>query len=138
MDQHGVNVTVHGLCKAFTSGKERLRIISGVDLTVKAGERVAITGESGSGKSTLLSLIAGLDIPDEGTIRVGEYHVEALSGAEITAYRSRGVGLVFQFHYLLQDFSALENVMLPALLASPPVGVRRCVTVRRSFCYRWG
>lgn len=114
----GVSLEVRGLAKRFPNGTQLLTVLSDVSLSVAAGERVAITGESGSGKSTLLSLIAGLDTPDSGEILVGNEAVHQLDEAALTVYRSRRVGLVFQFHYLLQDFTALENVMMPALMAA--------------------
>lgn len=116
----GVSVTVSGVRKSFPNGLERLQVLKDIDLTVNAGDTLSITGESGSGKSTLLSLIAGLDVPDAGLITVGEDRVNQLNERELTRYRAVTVGLVFQFHYLLRDFSALENVMLPALMQNHP------------------
>jgi ABC-type lipoprotein export system ATPase subunit len=112
----GVPVWVAGICKSFPNGLEQLQVLRDVHLSITAGETVSITGESGSGKSTLLSLIAGLDAPDEGEIIVGEDRVDQLQERGLTRYRALTVGLVFQFHYLLRDFSAVENVMLPALM----------------------
>lgn len=112
----GVAVAVQGVKKTFPNGGERLEVLRDVSFSVSPGEVVAVTGESGSGKSTLLSLMAGLDLPDQGTIRVGPREVQALDEEGLTRYRARTVGLVFQFHYLLKDFSVLENVMLPALM----------------------
>ena len=114
----GVTVSVRGLSKSFPNGNDRLHVLRGVDLTVDEGERVAIVGESGSGKSTILSLIAGLDVPDEGEIHVGTDEVNRLVDSELDRYRSKTVGLVFQFHYLLRDFTTLENVIVPALIGS--------------------
>jgi lipoprotein-releasing system ATP-binding protein len=112
----GVDVQVSGLAKSFPNGREVLVVFDAIDLSVRDGEIVAISGESGSGKSTLLSLIAGLDAPDSGSINVGGSLVETLRGDRLSWYRAYTVGLVFQFHYLLRDFTALENVMLPALM----------------------
>lgn len=112
----GVDVQIRELAKSFPNGRERLLVFDAIDLEIRAGEMVAISGESGSGKSTLLSLIAGLDLPDRGSIRVGDTRVEALHAGALSTYRAFTVGLVFQFHYLLRDFTALENVMLPALM----------------------
>ena len=112
----GAAVRVSGLAKRFPNGEQILDVLTDVNLEIAAGTRNAIVGESGSGKSTLLSLIGGLDAPDSGEIRVGNQLITELDDAELTRYRSRGVGLVFQFHYLLQDFTSLENVMLPAMI----------------------
>ncbi len=111
-----VDVQISRLAKSFPNGNERLSVFSEVDLSVSAGRQVAIVGESGSGKSTLLSLIAGLDTPDHGSIAVGDDRVDQLQGDALSKYRGIVVGLVFQFHYLLRDFDARENVMLPALM----------------------
>jgi ABC-type lipoprotein export system ATPase subunit len=109
-----------------------LTVLDNVSFALEGGGRVAVTGESGSGKSTLLSLIGGLDVPDAGSIAVDGSHVESLDEAALTRYRSEVVGLVFQFHHLLQDFSALENVMLPALMVAsgPSAAARRRVEER--------
>ncbi|MFP4154047.1 MAG: ABC transporter ATP-binding protein [Alkalispirochaeta sp.] len=112
-----VHVRLESVRKSFPNGSERLQVLREVSLELAPGEQVALTGESGSGKSTILSLIAGLDTPDDGSIRVGETAVEALDGRDLDRYRSHTVGLVFQFHYLLRDFTALENVMLPAMVS---------------------
>lgn len=112
------NIELVEVAKSFPNGAHRLQVLQDISFTLEAGHRVAITGESGSGKSTLLSLIAGLDTPDHGSIEVGDHEVQQLDDSGLTYYRSRVVGLIFQFHYLLQDFSALENVMLPALMIS--------------------
>jgi len=110
-------LTLSSVSKEFRSGNERLRVLDEVSVELEAGRIAVISGESGSGKSTLLNLVAGLDLPSKGKIRVGGYQVEALREEDLTSYRTKVVGLVFQFHYLLRDFSALENVMLPAYMA---------------------
>ncbi len=114
----GVSISVAGLRKLFPNGGQRLEVLSNATFSRKAGEKVAIIGESGSGKSTLLSLIAGLDTPDGGSIEVGSETIHELDEDGLTRYRSTTVGLVFQFHYLLRDFSAIENVMLPAMIGN--------------------
>lgn len=108
---------IEGLNKGFDSGSDRLAVLRDISLEVGAGESVAIVGSSGCGKSTLLNLIGGLDSADTGTIDASGYQVTSLSERGLTDYRTRGVGFVFQFHYLLKDFSALENVMLPIVMA---------------------
>lgn len=103
--------------KSFYSPNENLVVIKDLMLEIAAGTTVAITGSSGSGKSTLLNMIGGLEKCDGGTITAGEYIVSSASEDELTRYRQSFLGFVFQFHYLLKDFSTVENVMLPALIA---------------------
>ena len=97
------------------SGRD-LHILRGLDLTLNRGEAVAIVGASGSGKSTLLHLLGVLDRPTAGSVRVGGVETASLGDEEAAAMRNRRIGFVFQFHHLLQDFTALENVMMPALV----------------------
>lgn len=113
----GVAVEIRALHKRFPSGDSVITVLDGVDLTLRSGEAVSITGESGSGKSTLLGLLAGLDTPQAGSILVAGRDITRLNDRALTEYRLGSVGLVFQFHHLLEDFSALENVMLPARIA---------------------
>ncbi|MFP4329116.1 MAG: ABC transporter ATP-binding protein [Spirochaetaceae bacterium] len=109
-------VALRGVEKRFLSGAEELRILREVDLTIEAGEAVGVTGESGSGKSTLLTIIAGLDRPTSGSVMVAGKELSSLSEEELSRLRARRVGFVFQFHHLLKDFTALENVLLPGLM----------------------
>ncbi len=109
-------VSACALRKAFVSQAENLEVLRGIDLVVEPKARVAITGASGSGKSTLLSILGGLDRPSAGSLQVGPYDLVALPERHLAEYRSAFVGFVFQFHYLLKDFSALENVALPAYM----------------------
>ena len=113
----GVAVQIQALRKTFPSGDSVITVLEDVNLTLRSGEAVSITGESGSGKSTLLGLLAGLDTPQVGSILVADRDITQLDDRALTEYRLRSVGLVFQFHHLLEDFSALENVMLPARIA---------------------
>ncbi len=108
---------IDGVNKSFDSGTDRLKVLQDVSLSVSAGESVAIVGSSGCGKSTLLNLVGGLDSADSGNIHACGYDVLSLSEKGLTDYRTKGVGFVFQFHYLLKDFTALENVMLPMVMA---------------------
>ncbi|GHT82600.1 lipoprotein-releasing system ATP-binding protein LolD [Spirochaetia bacterium] len=112
-----VLVRVRDLVKTYTSGTETLHILQGVGFEIKRGSSVAVTGESGSGKSTLLNILGGLDRADSGSVMVGDAEIAGLSETALSIYRSRRVGFIFQFHYLLKDFTALENVMLPAYIA---------------------
>ena len=107
---------IRGLSKSYPSGQERLRILVDLNLTVQAGDMVAITGASGSGKSTFLHLVGGMERPDSGSILFQGLEITGLQGGELAAYRNRTVGFVFQFHYLLPEFSARENAMFPLLL----------------------
>ncbi len=107
---------VSGLEKHFSSAGERLTILDQLDLEVLPGTTVSITGESGCGKSTLLNIIAGLESASGGRIEAGPYQVVGLDEDDSAEYRGAFLGLVFQFHYLLKDFTALENVMLPAYM----------------------
>jgi lipoprotein-releasing system ATP-binding protein len=114
---HSILVRVRDLVKTYTSGTETLRILQGIGFEIKRGSSVAVTGESGSGKSTLLNILGGLDRADSGSVMVGGAEIAGLTESALSAYRSRRVGFIFQFHYLLKDFTALENVMLPAYIA---------------------
>lgn len=103
-----------------------LQVLKGVDLHVGRGEMVVLLGRSGSGKSTLLHILGSLDFPDAGTLLIGGKDVLALKGKELSRFRNRSVGFIFQFHHLLPEFTALENAMMPGLIAGRPQGeVRR-------------
>jgi lipoprotein-releasing system ATP-binding protein len=106
------------ISKSYASkgGEGRLHVLDGISLDLNQGESVAITGPSGSGKSTLLHIIGGLDRPDSGTILYRGDDMSKLSADSLAAWRNKEVGFVFQFHYLLPEFSAFENVMMPALI----------------------
>ncbi|MBN2338966.1 MAG: ABC transporter ATP-binding protein [Acidobacteria bacterium] len=110
------------LHKSYPSGAGRLEILSGLSLTVETGEMVAVTGASGSGKSTLLHLVGGMDRPDRGTVRVLDGEITGLAANALAAFRNRTIGFVFQFHHLLPEFTALENVSMPLLLRGTPPG----------------
>jgi len=114
-------VEARGLEKNYVDGPAVVEVLRGLDLEIAAGERVAIIGESGVGKSTLLHLLGCLDAPSGGQLLLDGVDVFALPEGEIAALRNREVGFVFQFHHLLGDFTALENVMLPSLIAREPV-----------------
>lgn len=94
-----------------------VEVLKGVDLTVSKGEVVSIVGPSGSGKSTLLHILGTLDIPDSGTVSMNDVEVSQLTGNKLAAFRNKHIGFVFQFHHLLPEFSALENVCIPGWLA---------------------
>jgi lipoprotein-releasing system ATP-binding protein len=112
-----VAVRAAGLTKTYQDGVRRVEVLKGADFAVEPGEMVAVIGPSGSGKSTLLHLLGALDRPDAGTIDIGGQSLAGLSGARLAAFRNHTIGFVFQFHQLLPDFTALENVMLPGRIA---------------------
>jgi lipoprotein-releasing system ATP-binding protein len=112
-----VLIEARDLVKTYSSGAETLHILQGLSFAVSRGSSAAVTGKSGSGKSTLLNILGGLDRCDSGSVMVGGLEITGLSESALSAYRSRKVGFIFQFHYLLKDFTALENVMLPAYVA---------------------
>lgn len=117
MNNFGYVIEIDNLEKTFVSSSEELTIIKSLNMKVARGTKVVIVGESGSGKSTLLNIIGGLDSPTNGSVKVGGYQVNNLSENELAEFRSKYIGLIFQFHYLLNDFTALENVFLPAYMA---------------------
>lgn len=107
---------VEDLHKSFVEGGEEIHVLRGLDLELGMGERVAIVGESGVGKSTLLHILGTLDRPSRGKVIFQDRELSGLSDEALSELRNREIGFVFQFHYLLPDFDALENVMLPALI----------------------
>ena len=113
-------VQVSSLTRHFVTGAETLEVLRGVDLEVAEGETVSVSGESGCGKSTLLGLIGGLDRPTGGVLTVGGVDIAGLGESELSAYRNRDVGFIFQFHFLLKDFTALENVVIPGMMGAEP------------------
>ena len=110
-------LSAQNLSKRFVDGERELGVLNGVDLEVKAGERVAIVGRSGSGKSTLLHILAGLTDPDLGEVRVAGQSMTNASSDVRAAIRNRHMGFVYQFHHLLPEFSALENVAMPLIIS---------------------
>ncbi|HEY7168113.1 MAG TPA: ABC transporter ATP-binding protein [Candidatus Binatia bacterium] len=110
-------LSVRDLEKTFSEGDEAIHVLRGVNLDLDAGDRLAIVGESGVGKSTLLHILGTLDRPTQGQILYRGEPIPIDDPAALAQFRNRSIGFVFQFHYLLPDFSALENVMLPALIS---------------------
>jgi lipoprotein-releasing system ATP-binding protein len=112
-----VAVEVRDLWKSFRDGERVTEVLRGVELRAEAGEMVAIVGPSGSGKSTFLHLVGGLDRPDRGEVAIGERELSSLGRGELADFRNRTLGFVFQFHQLLPDFDAVENVAMPLRIA---------------------
>lgn len=106
-------IQTEGITKSFGS----LHVLKGIDLSIRKGEVVAIVGPSGAGKTTLLQIIGTLDSPDSGRLLINGTETGRLNDKELAAFRNRNIGFVFQFHQLLPEFTALENVMIPALIA---------------------
>jgi len=109
-------VECRGLQKKFVEGRHALEILKGIDLDIASGEQVAIMGASGSGKSTLLHILGGLDEPSAGTVRIDGRALAGLSAQALGRLRNSALGFVYQFHHLLPEFSALENVAMPLLV----------------------
>jgi lipoprotein-releasing system ATP-binding protein len=109
-------VTVQNVTKAFEHEGRSLEVLRGIDLEIGSGEMVTIVGPSGAGKSTLLHLIGTLDLPSGGRILYEGQDVTQLGSSELAEFRNRSIGFVFQFHHLLPEFTALENVMMPGLI----------------------
>ena len=113
-------LSARALTKSYTMGRRALEVLRGVNLDVARGEFLALRGASGAGKSTLLHLIGGLDVPNAGEIHFAGQNLAALSQGELTDFRRRRIGFVFQAYYLLPELDALENVCLPARVARVP------------------
>jgi lipoprotein-releasing system ATP-binding protein len=108
---------VTGLCKSYRSGAATVEVLKGIDLTLERGTTTALVGASGAGKSTLLHLLGVLDRPSAGTVRFRGEDIFGKSDRELAQFRNRSLGFVFQFHHLLPEFTAVENVMMPGLIA---------------------
>jgi lipoprotein-releasing system ATP-binding protein len=113
-------VVVRGLNKTYVVGNQRIHVLRDLDLEVAAGEMLAIVGASGVGKSTLLHVLGGLDRSDTGAVRIGDADVTGMSDPTLVEFRNRNVGFVFQFHHLLPEFDAAENVAMPMRVARIP------------------
>lgn len=115
-------ITARDIHKSFGT----LEVLKGIDLTIQQGEVVSIVGKSGAGKSTLLNILGTLDRPDHGEVLINGTNISSLSDSRLSTFRNQHIGFIFQFHQLLPEFSALENVMMPALIASIPNSKARC------------
>jgi lipoprotein-releasing system ATP-binding protein len=113
-------LAARGLVKGYRSGERTLEVLTGLDIDVAAGESVAIVGDSGVGKSTLLHILGGLDVPDAGVVTFLGRETVTARGGDLAEYRNRRVGFIFQFHHLLPEFTALENVEMPFRIGRRP------------------
>jgi len=110
-------IAVRALSKSFTTDRGNIEVLKEVNIDIRAGERIAVVGASGAGKTTLMHLLGGLDRPSSGSVFFAEKDIFQYSAQELDAFRNRSIGFVFQFHQLLPEFTALENVMMPALIS---------------------
>lgn len=113
------------LCKEYAVGPQNLRVLDNVELRLQRGERVAIVGSSGSGKTTLLNMLGGLDTPTSGEVRLAGRELSALKEVDRGRLRNEALGFVYQFHHLLPEFTALENVCMPLLIGRTPISEAR-------------
>lgn len=105
------------LCKSFSSGTEKIEVLNNVNLSIRQGEMMAIIGASGSGKTTLLQILGTLDTPDSGKLLFKDEDLGTKNETQLSKFRNKSLGFIFQFHHLLPEFTALENVMMPGLIA---------------------
>ncbi|WP_061240331.1 lipoprotein-releasing ABC transporter ATP-binding protein LolD [Ectopseudomonas composti] len=125
MKQHNAVLSCRNLSKRYDEGPESVVVLDGLELELLPGERVAIVGSSGSGKSTLLNMLGGLDTPSEGSVWLAGEQLSALSETARGLLRNRALGFVYQFHHLLAEFTALENVCMPLLIGKTSIAEAR-------------
>jgi len=120
-----VLLEARGLSKSYASGGDELVVLDGLDLRVEEGEMVAVVGASGVGKSTLLHILGGVDRPNAGEVLYRGSSLSRMNNGALARFRNREIGFVFQFHFLMPDFTALENVMMPVLIGGARSGAAR-------------
>ena len=125
LDADSSILTCNNLSKYYDQGDSRLKVLESIFFDVKQAEKIAIVGASGSGKSTLLNLLAGLDAPSSGTVTLVDKDLSTLTDNDLSQLRNKHLGFVYQFHHLLAEFSALENVMFPLLIGKVSRSVAR-------------
>jgi lipoprotein-releasing system ATP-binding protein len=113
-------LTCESLYKSYLTGQKKIEVLKGLDLEIMEGEMVAVVGESGVGKSTLLHILGTIDLPDSGRVALQGEDIFSKNHQELSCFRNRKIGFVFQFHHLLPEFTALENVMMPFLIFGNP------------------
>jgi len=118
MSSPGVLLEAAGIHKSYRTANTTLHVLKGIDVTIGDGEIVSLVGPSGAGKSTLLHILGGLDVPEKGTVTLQGENIYSLGDAQRARVRNSKMGFIFQFYHLLQEFTALENVLLPALIKS--------------------
>lgn len=116
IEKASILIRAEGLTKTFKSGSDRVVVFQDLTVEIDEGEMVAVVGPSGAGKSTLLHLLGGLDRPSAGSVKVGEFDIFKLGDVDLARFRNSEIGFIFQFHHLLPEFTALENVMMPLLI----------------------
>jgi lipoprotein-releasing system ATP-binding protein len=121
MNQSDKIIEINSLEKSYGSGRSMIKVLKGIELDIDRGDAVSITGPSGTGKSTLLNIIGCLDNFEKGTLKISGRDVSSMSVDELSAFRNRHVGFIFQLHNLLPEFTAVENVMIPLLIRRTPV-----------------
>jgi len=132
----GARVVVQGLRKEFIHGGRRLTVLNNINFEIRSGEIVSVIGASGAGKSTLLHMLGTIDLPTSGTILFDDVDVTRMPPAQLAEFRNRQIGFVFQFHHLLPEFTALENVMMPGLILRLPRAV--CAAEAKAMLIRLG
>jgi lipoprotein-releasing system ATP-binding protein len=125
----GARVEIRALHKSFLHGGRRIEVLRGIDLTVQPAEMVAVVGASGAGKSTFLHVLGTLDLPTSGNILFDGQDVTQLGPARLSDFRNRSIGFVFQFHHLLPEFTAAENVAMPAMIS----GLGKAASLEKAF-----
>jgi ABC-type lipoprotein export system ATPase subunit len=122
-------IEINGLEKSYGSGRNSIQVLRGIDLEIVKGDAVSITGPSGTGKSTLLNMIGCLDNFDKGSLKLSGREVSSLTVDELSSFRNRHIGFIFQLHNLLPEFTALENVMIPMLIRRTPAKIAKELSI---------